>query len=152
MRRLLRLAILALVLPGVIAARAETTADAPLTIAGATTVNADEVIELILGRPGLVVIDARQAADYAQGHIEGAINLRNDRVDADSLAQLAADPDTPLLIYCNGVRCGRAADAVKRALAAGYRQLYYYALGMAEWQERGLPLSLESAAATRGSG
>jgi rhodanese-related sulfurtransferase len=119
------------------------TADAPVTIAGATTVDADGVIELILARPELVVIDARRPEDYVAGHIEGAVNLPNDGIDARSLARLARDQDTPLLFYCNGVRCGRAADAAIRAIEAGYRQVYYYALGMAEWQARALPLTVE---------
>jgi rhodanese-related sulfurtransferase len=119
------------------------TADAPMAIAGATTVDADGVIELILAKPELVVIDARKPADYAAGHIEGAVNLPSDGIDAQNLARVANDKDTPLLFYCNGVRCGRAADAARRAIEAGYRQVYYYALGMAEWQERALPLAIK---------
>jgi rhodanese-related sulfurtransferase len=124
-------------------ADAAATADAPMTIAGATTVDADGVIELILAQPELVVIDARRPEDYAAGHIERAVNLPSDAIDAQSLARLVRDQDTPLLFYCNGVRCGRAADAAKRAIEAGYRQVYYYALGMAEWQGRALPLASE---------
>jgi rhodanese-related sulfurtransferase len=118
-------------------------ADAPMAIDGATTVNADGVIELTLRSPELVVIDARRPADYAAGHIEGAVNLTNDRIHARSLARRARDKDVLLLFYCNGVRCGRAADAARRAIEAGYRQVYYYALGMAEWQERALPLAIK---------
>jgi rhodanese-related sulfurtransferase len=45
-----------------------------------------------------------------------------------------------VLFYCNGVKCGRAAKAVEKAVTVGYTRVYYYALGMDEWKAEGLPL------------
>ena len=114
--------------------------EAPMHIAGAKTVNAEQVIALVNETPGLVIIDSRKPEDFAGGAIEGAVPLTSTEMVPDALARLVADRRTPVLFYCNGVKCGRAADAVRKAIDWGYTQVYYYALGIAEWSERGLPL------------
>jgi rhodanese-related sulfurtransferase len=113
---------------------------APMTIDGATTVNATKVIELFQGKQDLRIVDSRKPGDYKAGHIETAINLPNTETDGQSLADILPAKDTPALFYCNGITCGRAADAVRIAVDAGYTNVYYYAKGMAEWKDKGLPL------------
>jgi hypothetical protein len=51
--------------------------------------------------PGTLVLDARSAARYAQLHVEGAVNLSFPDITVDSLAALAPDKNTRILIYCN---------------------------------------------------
>lgn len=116
-------------------------AEAPMHIDGATTVDADGVIALISDRPDLVMLDNRREADYAAGHIEGAIRLIDtDITGPDVLAEVVPDPDTPVLFYCNGLTCGRGANAAEMAVGWGYTDVHYYALGMDEWTELGLPV------------
>ncbi|HEV7368731.1 rhodanese-like domain-containing protein [Arenibaculum sp.] len=115
--------------------------DAPTTIPGATTVDANALIELVEQEPGLVILDNRKEADYAAGHIEGAVRLIDtDITDDGVLAAHIPAKDAPVLFYCNGVKCGRAANAVEKAVKAGYSKVYYYALGMDEWRQKNLPL------------
>lgn len=116
-------------------------ADAPSEIAGATTVDADGVIALFDEHPDLVVLDNRKAKDFDAGHIEGAVRLVDTEVTADTMASAVPSKDTAVLMYCNGLKCGRAANAVGKALELGYSKIYYYALGMAEWKDRKLPLA-----------
>lgn len=116
---------------------------APMEIDGATTVDAEQVISLFNGEEDLTIVDSRKPSDYADGHIETAVNLINTETDARSLKEVVGAKDTPVLFYCNGIDCGRAADAVERAKDAGYTDIYYYALGMEEWNEKGLPLVSE---------
>ena len=56
------------------------------------------------------------------------------------LAEAVPAKDAPVLFYCNGLSCGRAANAAQKAVDWGYSNVYYYALGMDEWRELGLPL------------
>jgi rhodanese-related sulfurtransferase len=115
--------------------------DAPLHIAGATTVDADAVIELITSSPNLVILDNRREADFEAGHIEGAVRLLDTDIEAESdIAAHVASLDTPVLFYCNGVQCGRASNAVTKAVGFGYTHAYYYANGVEEWRDLGLPL------------
>ena len=51
--------------------------------------------------PKTIILDARSASAYAQGHIDGAINLAFTDFTAESLATALGDPNTRILIYCN---------------------------------------------------
>ena len=51
--------------------------------------------------PKTIILDARSAAAYAQGHIDGALNLSLTDFTAPALAAAIADPATRILIYCN---------------------------------------------------
>ena len=53
------------------------------------------------GEPNTIMLDARSADAYAQGHIEGAINLPFTDFTDQSLHQLLRDPNVRVLIYCN---------------------------------------------------
>jgi rhodanese-related sulfurtransferase len=114
--------------------------DAPMEIAGAKTVNARQIFDLVAKTPNLVILDNRKQEDYAAGRIEGAIRLIDTDVNAETLAQHVKSKDTPVLFYCNGVKCGRAAKAAAKAVQLGYSKVYYYALGMDEWNAEKLPL------------
>lgn len=114
---------------------------APESVDGAVTVSAEQTVELILANPQLVVIDARRDEEFAKGHIEGAVSLLDTAMTPEALAALATDRDTPLLFYCNGARCLRSSNAVRRALDWGYRTVYWFRGGWAEWMEKHLPVS-----------
>lgn len=117
-------------------------ADAPADIKGATTVNADQVIGLIQKTDNLVILDNRNVADFEAGHIEGAVRILDTEIaDEGTLTKHVKTKDTPVLFYCNGMKCGRAAAAANKAIGWGYSKVHYYALGMTEWKQRGLPLT-----------
>lgn len=53
-------------------------------------------------KPDVLVLDARSAQAFAEGHIKGAINLPLPDFTADALAEvIGANPDREILIYCN---------------------------------------------------
>lgn len=51
--------------------------------------------------PRTLILDARSAAAFAEGHIDGAVNLPLPDFTAESLARVIGDSDRPILIYCN---------------------------------------------------
>ncbi len=51
--------------------------------------------------PNTIILDARSADAYAQGHIAGAINLPFTDFTDQSLAAALRDPNVRILIYCN---------------------------------------------------
>ena len=118
-------------------------AQAPQAIQGAKTIDSDGVIALIEKMPNLVIIDARHEKDYQDGHIEGAVRLIDDDMISGGpvvLAKLAADKATPLLFYCNGPACGRAAKSASAASGWGYGNISYYYAGIPDWRAKNLPL------------
>jgi rhodanese-related sulfurtransferase/DNA-binding HxlR family transcriptional regulator len=92
-----------------------------------------------LERGDLVVIDVRPEAEYAAGHIPGAISLppeQLDRVD-ELLRDIPADRD--IAAYCRGPYCVYADDAVRR-LTAGGRRAMRLEDGFPEWRRSGGPV------------
>ena len=118
----------------------EQSAAAPDAIPGATTVTAEELIDLVNRLEALVIIDSRTRGDYAKGHIEGAVNLPDTLTTAATLAANIPSKTHPVLFYCNGVRCGRSIKAVKIALAEGYKEVYWFRGGWEEWRAKGFPI------------
>jgi rhodanese-related sulfurtransferase len=113
---------------------------APETIDGVTIVSAEEVIEMILADPELLVIDSRKKTEFQKGHIQGAVNILNTRMKAEDLQHIAPDKDQRILFYCNGTRCLRSTDAITKAQSWGYTQIIWFRGGWKEWIEKRLPV------------
>ena len=80
----------------------------------------------------MMVIDARDAAQFAKGHIPGAVNMDWRQV----LAKRNTIPkDKPVLIYCNtGSLSAQAGFAMR---VAGWDNLRILQGGMEEWKAKG---------------
>ena len=117
--------------------------DVPDSIEGVTKVTAEEVIGLIEESEELVIIDARSPADRAAGYIEGSVALPNTDTTAENFAAAVASKDTPVVIYCNGVKCGRSVESSKNAVAWGYTKVYWFRGGWEEWSNEGLPATTD---------
>ena len=113
---------------------------APENIKEVTIVSAEEVVELILARPDLVIIDSRKKTEYQKGHIEGAINMLNTQLKPEDLERVSPDKSTEILFYCNGTRCHRSADSIKKAKSWGYNKLIWFRGGWKEWTDKRLPV------------
>lgn len=68
-----------------------------------------------------VWIDVRSEAEFAQGHVDEALNLPYDTIEAH-IAQAVPDKNTPLNVYCHSGR--RAEIALKKLQKMGYTQVY----------------------------
>ena len=122
---------------------AEEKPHAPEVIQGAKTVTAEDTIDLILNNPDLIVIDARKKTEYVKGHIEGAINMLNTKMKAEDLEKVVTDKSRAILFYCNGTRCMRSADAIRKAKSWGYTNLIWFRGGWKEWTDKRLPVVTE---------
>lgn len=109
-------------------------------IDGTVRVSAEEMIDLVEQYDELVIIDSRKKSDVAKGFIEGSISLPNTETNAASLSKHVASKSTPVLFYCNGIKCGRSVKAAKIAIAEGYSKIYWFRGGMQEWEAKGLPV------------
>jgi rhodanese-related sulfurtransferase len=110
-------------------------------IPGVTRVSAEQVVDMINRLPQLVVIDSRRKNEFAEGHIEGAINITDTEMTPAKLNRVAPRQDMPLLFYCNGERCRRSSIAAKLALKWGYRNVYWFRGGWQEWSAKYLPVA-----------
>lgn len=51
--------------------------------------------------PGVLILDARSAEQFAAGHIRGAVNVPLPEFSVERLAEVIGRADRPILIYCN---------------------------------------------------
>jgi phage shock protein E len=51
--------------------------------------------------PGVLILDARSAGQFAAGHIRGAVNVPLPEFSVERLAEVIGRADRPILIYCN---------------------------------------------------
>jgi rhodanese-related sulfurtransferase len=112
----------------------------PDTLEGATTIDAEQLIALVVEHQDTVLIDSRIGTDRADGYIEGSVHLVDSKTDCESLARLIGMRTTPVIFYCNGVRCDRSGRAVGIAVACGYRNVYWFRGGIEEWRAKEFPL------------
>lgn len=117
--------------------------DAPIHIDGAVTVTPGEIFQHLEARPEMVFIDTRRRVDYDRGHIKGAIQLLTSTLDRDRLKEIVPEKKTPILFYCQGPGCKRAEVGVEKALAYGYKHVFYYYGGLEDWKLHGYPLIKE---------
>lgn len=116
---------------------------APENIPAATSVSAEEVVDLILSNPDIIIIDSRKKTEYLKGHIEGAVNILNTKLALDDLEAIAPDRTQAVLFYCNGARCLRSSDSINKAVKWGYTNIFWFRGGWEEWTEKRLPVITE---------
>lgn len=90
----------------------------------------------------VTAVDVRPAAEYACGHIPGALSIPLDEL-ADRLDALPADAE--IVAYCRGAYCVLAREAVRLLRARG-RSARHLADGMLEWRLAQMPVSVDDAA------
>jgi rhodanese-related sulfurtransferase len=84
-----------------------------------------------------VLIDVREANEWAAGHASGAIHLSKGVIERDIETRLP-DTEALLVLYCGGgYRSALAGDAIQKM---GYRNVRSLAGGWGAWKESGLPV------------
>jgi rhodanese-related sulfurtransferase len=98
-----------------------------------TTMQATQLIN----REDALVVDVREANEFAAGHVLGAKNLPLAKIEAAG-AELAKRKERPLIVYCDGgERAAKAAAALRRH---GFTRVANLSGGIAAWQQAGLPV------------
>ena len=96
---------------------------------------------LLIEGAGVVVLDVRTAAEYHEGHIEGAINIDQGQGDFMEKAKSALPPDKKIAVYCRSGR--RSANAAGRLAAEGY-QCVNLKGGIIAWKEANKPVTTDT--------
>jgi rhodanese-related sulfurtransferase len=118
----------------------------PSQLPGATIVTASEVVAL--QQKGVRIVDVRNAKEYQEKHIRGAISIP---YAEKSLKDVAFDPamdewagpqlldkSQAVVFHCNGAECWKSYKAARVALIKGFKSVYWFRGGFPEWDEHGL--------------
>ena len=102
-------------------------------------VTTDELKILFDDGIDMTIVDARNPEEYQEVHIKGAINIPEKKF-AEYQEKLPEDKSAKIVLYCNGIKCGKSKKAAQKALGLGYTDISIYAEGMPVWEEKGMPI------------
>lgn len=107
------------------------------TSGSVTEVEAEKAAELVSSNPDLVILDIRTPEEFAEGHIEGAVNID---FKADTFAAQVGelDPGKPYLLHCrSGNRSGQSIPLFE---GLNFEEIYHLDSGFNGWKEAGKPV------------
>ena len=102
-------------------------------------VSTGELKALVEGNKPFTLVDARTKEEYEEAHIVKAVSMPEKTFEAAAVG-LPGDKGALLVIYCNGVRCGKSKKAARKAEALGYTNIMLYKEGFPVWEEKNLPI------------
>ena len=118
----------------------------------------DYLKKISAGNTDIVIIDTRKRSWYSiNGHIPLSINIpakkfRNEYSSMEYMEEIFGiliggrlldfTYAKTLVLYCNGIWCGKTPSVIKKLLSYGYpsEKLKYYRGGMQSWKSLGLPV------------
>lgn len=86
------------------------------------------------------LLDVRTPQEYAEGYIDGALNIDVQSDDFQKMAEKDLSKDSTIFVYCRSGR--RSMDAAKILTKLGYKVVNLKG-GVIEWKEEGLPVTGE---------
>ena len=98
----------------------------------------------ILANRSAIVLDTRPPAEFANGHIPGAQNLKVASTEAIAAVDrlVSGDKSKALVLYCNGPFCQASRRMSDQLVAAGFTNVRRYQLGMPIWRALGGPTEI----------
>ena len=91
----------------------------------------------LINREDAQVIDVREPAEYAAGHLPESRNIPAAQL-SERITELDKYKETPLILVCQ--TGPRSTGACKQLIAQGFARVHNLEGGIAGWREAGLPL------------
>ncbi|MFC4723331.1 rhodanese-like domain-containing protein [Geojedonia litorea] len=88
--------------------------------------------ELAMPKTKVVILDTREADEFAVSHLKNAILVGYNNFSVDSITNYVANKQFPIVVYCSlGIRSETIAAQLKKA---GYTKVYNLYGGIFEWK------------------
>ena len=97
----------------------------------------------MLGKPGVVFLDARTAEEFAGQRVAGAKNLPQEAMygDLDAAAKsLGLSPEARLVVYCGNLLCDKSKELAEALRTAGFPYVTVMPEGLDGWRTVGGPM------------
>ena len=125
-------------------------------VAGSSEISTAQ-LRAALNDGSAIILDARPYEEYAVSHIPGAraVPAKAGTTpalyvgDAAEVAKTIPDQTQPLILYCNGLFCGRSERLADDLIKLGYRNVRRYQLGAPGWRALGGVMQVEKPALLR---
>ncbi len=90
-----------------------------------------------LSTPGAIWIDIREADEWQEGHLPGAVHVPRGNLES-RVEGVAPDKTQPVILYC--AAANRSAFAAKTLAELGYEDVYSLTGGFTDWKRNGLEI------------
>lgn len=90
----------------------------------------DEAVTMMAQETGYIILDVRRPDEFAAGHIPNAINVPNETIGTDEIAELP-DKDQLIMVYCRSGR--RSKEASEKLVKLGYTNIVEFG-GILDWK------------------
>ena len=117
------------IVPVILAAALLTACSAPTELGSYRQINMEEAIAMMEEERGYIILDVRTAAEYADKHIPGAINIPNENIGTEEIPQLP-DKNQLILVYCRSGN--RSKQAAEKLVKLGYTNIVEFG-GINDW-------------------
>ena len=88
-----------------------------------------------------IFLDTREAEDYAENHIKGAISFPDpEKEDLYTRLESQLPLKARIVLYCSGPECEMAENVAAFLAKMGYTGLMIMAAGMEGWESAGYPV------------
>ena len=93
-------------------------------------ISMDEAVTMMAQETGYIILDVRRADEFSAGHIPGAINVANESIGTDEIAELP-DKNQLIMVYCRSGR--RSKEAAEKLVKLGYTNIVEFG-GILDWK------------------
>ncbi len=97
---------------------------------GYRQISSEEAAKMMATEKNYIILDVRRPDEYAEGHIPGAINIPNEEIGAEEIAELP-DKSQLILVYCRSGR--RSKEASEKLAKLGYTNIVEFG-GILNWK------------------
>ena len=94
-----------------------------------TQISMEEAVDMMAKEENYIILDVRTAEEFAEKHIPNAINIPNETIGSEELAELP-DKNQMILVYCRSGN--RSKQASEKLAALGYTNIYEFG-GINDW-------------------
>lgn len=93
-------------------------------------VSMDEAVVIMEQQTDYIILDVRRPDEFAEKHIPNAINVPNEDIGSEEIAELP-DKNQLILVYCRSGR--RSKEAAEKLVALGYTNIVEFG-GILDWK------------------
>ena len=111
------------------------------TVTNVSVGKAQTLLKERAGKADFVILDVRTPEEFAEGHIDGAVNLDVQARDFEKKLRVL-DRKKSYLVYCRTGNRSRKATVAMEAL--GFRSIFHMNEGIVKWKQQNLPLTRPS--------
>lgn len=104
-------------------------------------VKSEEILKLADYDEELVIFDVRSKANRAKGKITWSESFVANKLALQQLSKKITDKETTIVIY-GDKNSSVAAKSAEKIIAQGYKNVYWFKGGWAEWKRKGLKIDL----------